>query len=826
MSAQQKAQNILNGLSRLEGDPLQTGLLDRYVEHYLRRHPEDRNLPPSELNKKALEFLRKVASGEIQIEEEDLLDKSTVNPELARYWEELMEKGELGPQSYQDLKKVLVRIKVAEKQKERLAERLEEEGIDNAPEVAEAIDDELERRARADYKITESQLSTIVRGVAKEANPLITEKGAQKVFEIVAETPKGKRVLSEAATTLRAESARRLPRAAFVSEKEKGAEVPETQPPVMKTIERAALYAALRARRPSIAKRVVGNFPFIGVFLVGPIKPPSEIEANIESWNRAINALASLDPARYSESSPIIGLLRAERNQILEQLLGKGEVLQELEFVPDTKEHLPRLEEKLGISKTRFFYLGLFPKERRIEVRPASVKEIQEKLPSLPTAPSASFFRFLRGLSPKRFLKNLFSGLGIKLRALLSHPWTQFFSGIGIGSLGFIFPPLSVVKAPLAALGGGISFAGGLRMPALRAAVGGFFRGGAAMFARGLLFLQANTLPLGALVVVAVLTAFLFPSIGTFLLKTTQFSQIAPLIHATSGALDDSEFIDVTKSATPTVYKEELPVTIEYKVTVIAKEKALRNISVSERFSVYQPEGNATAPPAPQVNFPRSLGAVEAATAAFSVELGPQFKDSIVTNTIVVTADVADGPQGESTTRSASVRLGDVPSGCFIFEGFWDEKDKNSELEAIGEVSRSSTYISKLCAVGPITLLRVSMKHPEGWGGQAPPGTSGLIKIFNQGLGHPNNTLYTLTHETGHIYSQRYGLSEFLAATRPGPFIRTYLVLFGFSNNEEDFAETIALYIVWKKMFSVNLPVEYPRHYNFAKSNLFGGFEY
>jgi len=175
--------------------------------------------------------------------------------------------------------------------------------------------------------------------------------------------------------------------------------------------------------------------------------------------------------------------------------------------------------------------------------------------------------------------------------------------------------------------------------------------------------------------------------------------------------------------------------------------------------------------------------------------------------------------------------IGGEVEGCFVFSDGagvqspdgqvvpWstDPEAQARVMAAIPVVLRSPNYTHLVCKDGPINLYRVRVASYNG--GRA---RSSERAIFINGTG---TGVYTLAHETGHIVDYWNGLfTDFMAEVGP-PNRESFIETYPFTKTEhEDFAETAAVYIARNVL--PNYAAKYPRHYNFARSRLFGGVEY
>ncbi len=308
-----------------------------------------------------------------------------------------------------------------------------------------------------------------------------------------------------------------------------------------------------------------------------------------------------------------------------------------------------------------------------------------------------------------------------------------------------------------------------------------------------------------------------------------------------------SSYIKVTKSPSPSSYPDNNPGTVTYTITIQATAANLSNIKVADSFSVFGGSANITAPPVSGA--PSSLADGENFSTTIAVSL-TGLKDSLVTNTITVTADAktinGETKTGEQRSATASVIIGKPPTGCFEFPDDptpdpdmggrrsdpWD--DKSAVLSAVATLARSTSYMAQLCSGGrPIYLHRVrvnAVSNGATYGGAVTSAND--IFLYNAGT-RGLSALYTLSHESGHILAQRTKL--FAQFHNEGISVREgFLWTYPLGKREsEDFAETMGVYVVYKIYFFSRGQIEtrptfgrfsfapYPLHYDFAK-RIFG----
>ncbi|MBI5613577.1 hypothetical protein HY947_01515 [Candidatus Gottesmanbacteria bacterium] len=292
-----------------------------------------------------------------------------------------------------------------------------------------------------------------------------------------------------------------------------------------------------------------------------------------------------------------------------------------------------------------------------------------------------------------------------------------------------------------------------------------------------------------------------------------------------------SQYIRLSKTADPDNIPDNNPMPITYTIIIQATTKKLTNIRVSDEFSVYGGTGSISSP---ALSAPESISPGEEKTLTFVIPLSSSFKDTVITNTLTVTAD-AENLVGETKTAYASVIIGQPDIGCFQFKdsdgalnscrseaatSAWLPQEKASMIFAASQIVKYPLYTSKLkCSTAPIPLYRVRKDFGGGCF------QDGGIYIYNVGV-LPGSSVYTLAHETGHALQYRNGtyyqlfLSKGISSPRREGFLPTYP---GTQTDAEDFAETIGLFVGYPHYYPPKwstfpkYPTAYPLHEKFAQ---------
>lgn len=118
-----------------------------------------------------------------------------------------------------------------------------------------------------------------------------------------------------------------------------------------------------------------------------------------------------------------------------------------------------------------------------------------------------------------------------------------------------------------------------------------------------------------------------------------------------------SPYIDVTKTVKPSqrISNDDLPATVEYIVKISAKKGSLTNIRVQNKYIVSASTAAAPNPPEDVLNsIPQTITTTDKYSFSYNLELGEEYKDSIITDTVTVTAD---SPEQQGAVASANVSL-------------------------------------------------------------------------------------------------------------------------------------------------------------------------
>lgn len=397
--------------------------------------------------------------------------------------------------------------------------------------------------------------------------------------------------------------------------------------------------------------------------------------------------------------------------------------------------------------------------------------------------------------------------------------------GAGILTVVILPMPIAIIGVVPIALGGlGLMAGAGGILGGFATGVEAFFVALAAPFAtKAIAYLVIGVM--GGLAIITFFIVILTAS--AFIIPAAPVAEVREV---------QSLYMEVVKTANPTTAAAP-PVEISYTIKITAKQEAITNIRIDNQTTLANENGSLpitkdnngnsiTSFPCPNLN------PGETCTKEYIIMAkGSDFENSAILDTVIVLANVPSKDlTNERSSASASVIIGNPPLYCFVFlnrdiTSRWRDEDKAIEIQAISELSQKQKYIEKLCAKGTINLVR-EYKDP-GYSGET-QGNS--IILFNKNFGSLRNAIFTLAHESGHVYSHRLG-DDYLLFKNSGAYAREGLIcsynLQTNSPESESFAEMIANYVRFSndscfrgKQFNQ----KYPLHFKFAEHVIFEDF--
>lgn len=175
---------------------------------------------------------------------------------------------------------------------------------------------------------------------------------------------------------------------------------------------------------------------------------------------------------------------------------------------------------------------------------------------------------------------------------------------------------------------------------------------------------QGLIITIGTPIIIAIVVFPILIVIILFIINSGAY-----LVPPRSGGLNfESPYIKVDKVANPSgpFQNINLPLTIEYTITITAKKGVLTNIQFKEDCQVIKRVASVNCPPIggsiPQP--PASISPTAPFSFKYSVEYAAgTFADSLVVNNFAVTADTPEA-KGVRGVGSASIKVGNPPEDC------------------------------------------------------------------------------------------------------------------------------------------------------------------
>lgn len=500
------------------------------------------------------------------------------------------------------------------------------------------------------------------------------------------------------------------------------------------------------------------------------------------------------DPKFYSENITLIGTIRNNLNSILPSS-------EKIEKVQIINPEVPPLGRLIGASLLR---LSVDPEKNTVNIEKLAVEQINSEVEKLRKKSPVSISNISSQAQQqvKKIGQNLLSSLAIKIRALFINPnlgWLRNSLAATFGVAGLVFPISLPLRMLLLGTSGSLFFAQLRFSSHLLSGTIFVVEKSVGVAQRSSDFFSKNVFSGSKIPMFGSAAAVVVPlvlGLGGFY-GIIQMQSIFLPQKTSSGVDTQSAFIVLTKKVNPENYSASLPVEAKYSITIGAKEKSLKNISISDVFSVYG-KGSLKSPISPSISFPSEIPAGKVESFEFSLSFGSEYQDSVVSNVITVKADVEGGPKGETITRSAAITIGNPPTGCFVFDGSWSGDYKASAQTAFAMLTRFPGYMASICknsSYGPGVIVRYG--GGKSYGGEVNGGN--IMTLYDKAFDSRGYscTFYTIVHESGHVLANKNPeiLADFLRSVNPPNkegYISSYTL--GYSPGE-DFAESVATYI-------------------------------
>lgn len=247
--------------------------------------------------------------------------------------------------------------------------------------------------------------------------------------------------------------------------------------------------------------------------------------------------------------------------------------------------------------------------------------------------------------------------IGWIINFLKKHKDSIKLLGLGlIGLGGFLgFWPLSIL--------GVIMFLGALGLGGLVGLSGSL----ATVGLSSIRFLGSVAIGITVPVVISLLTFPVVVVLILFIINSGAYIT-PPKLSQFASSVIESPYIDIQKTPNPPgpFQNNQLPLTIEYTITISAKKGSLTNIKISDECNTTKKGSSPTCPTA-SPGIPKPPSEISP-TQPFSFSYKrtfdkPTFEDTLVVDTVSVTADVPE-KKGNTAANSASIKIGNPPDQC------------------------------------------------------------------------------------------------------------------------------------------------------------------
>ena len=243
-----------------------------------------------------------------------------------------------------------------------------------------------------------------------------------------------------------------------------------------------------------------------------------------------------------------------------------------------------------------------------------------------------------------KFIKKHAATIMGLVTGLIVAPFTSVLVGTITGAVVYVVSSIAIGAGGLIAGGAGVLGAIGASVVGLIATMGGGFL---AIFGKPFL-----TIVLVFPITVAIM--LLIINSGAYVVPPTNMSLLG------------NPYIEITKQPEPAgpFENSELPITINYTVTITAKKGVLINIRFEDICQVITAAGTNQCPSHTPTDVPDQISPSAPYVFTYSsTYAGSNYIDSLVVNTFTVIADVVDKGE-QKVAASASIVIGDPPIDC------------------------------------------------------------------------------------------------------------------------------------------------------------------
>jgi len=342
-----------------------------------------------------------------------------------------------------------------------------------------------------------------------------------------------------------------------------------------------------------------------------------------------------------------------------------------------------------------------------------------------------------------------------------------------------------------------------------------------------------------------IVTLLIIPPLVAFIMLVINNSAYVVPPGLSSSALNggaDNPYMLVTKIASPNkIDNPTSPQQVIYGVSIKAIKESLFNVRITAvKCTVNKKNGQKMVCPdedVPPLEEGKSISPTQVHAFSFISRYDARFNDSLVMDSVEVTAELADGTS-VTTSGSASLCIGECPSNCAKTVDLADKWPPSIKAKADAGIAIMSQYFgftAKACPDNkPINLCYKPSEINSGlyaWHIHNKNGDNCDV-YFNSGpFGSNRNekdAAFIITHELTHhvqrINFLQYGLYMISGANNElkGQGLCTYSSTAGntIGQQQEAMAESAALYVNSRPSWNTcatNYSSKYPKSYNWAK---------
>lgn len=248
------------------------------------------------------------------------------------------------------------------------------------------------------------------------------------------------------------------------------------------------------------------------------------------------------------------------------------------------------------------------------------------------------------------------------------------------------------------------------------------------------------------------------PLVAFIMLVINNSAYLVPPFSSSSSTGADNPYLLVTKTAEPSkISNPTSKTTVTYTVSIKALKTALTNIKiVSTECTVTSKTKSSVCPPEniPEIDPTLSISPTSPYTFTFTVDYGSFYKDSLVYDSIEISADSTE-QAGITTSGSATLCIGDCPTDCVKVSDNaqkWPSNLRSNSENALSKLSsKYQGFMSKVCSKNEeINLCYNPPQISPGYFAWHVHNNKCDVYFNEKGVGNDRNASFLITHELTH----------------------------------------------------------------------------